>query len=220
MLGKDDDPSSVAVDLPKLDQRDLVVQEIEGVGARVTVSLSRLTAPGAYEGKLRVGGTERPLLIEVEPRVRLGIDPRRLYFQAASEAKVEADVTFTNLGNVALELPAEGALTLLQMGGFSGAIGRAATGEAAKGQRRIDALAEAAAEAVGGVVRIKIDGAGELGPGETRAVHLTLTLPDRLEPGRTYWGTWAVHNVNYVVRVEATASPQVSQARRTRKGAG
>jgi hypothetical protein len=215
----DEDASSVHVDLPKLEPGALVVQPVEGVGARVTVSVPRLTPPGAYEGTVRVGGHERPLVIEVEPRVSLGVDPRRLYFQAAAGAAVEADVTVTNLGNVPLELPREDSFTLFQSGGLSRALGRAFGSTPAKGERRLDDFVDAAAEAVGGVVALMLDGAGKLAPGEARPIHLGLTLPDGLHPGRIYWGTWALYHVNYVVRVEVTGSAPTPAPPRARKGA-
>ena len=109
--------------------------------------------------------------------------------------------------------------TLFQTGGLSRALGRAATSGQAKGERRLDVFADAAAEAVGGMVTVGLRDANALAPGEARSVHLDLALPDRVQPGRIYWGTWAVYNVNYVVRVEVTGSDE-PRPRRKRKGAG
>jgi hypothetical protein len=207
-------PLSVDLDVPALEPPEVAVQDLEEGAARLALSLPRKTPPGTYEGRARIGGEERPVVLEVEPRIQLHVDPRRLYFRAARGSTVEADLTVTNLGNVACEIRATDAFGLFDTGGLDRAIGRAFSAELAEGERRVDLLADSAAEGFGGLVRIKVaSGAGEIAPGGASSVHVAMTLPDRLEAGRLYWGTWRLYNVNYVVRVEVPA-----ETRRRREG--
>ena len=207
-------PLPVDLELPNVAQPEVTLQEGEGT-ARLTLSVAHTTPPGTYEGTVRVGDQEHPLILEVEPRVRLRIDPRRLHFKAAPGATREVDLVVTNLGNVASEIRSADAFGLFDTGGVDRAIGRAFSAEPAKGERRLDVIADAAAEGFGGLVRMRVEsGAGELAPGESRNVHVALVLPDRLEQGRQYWGTWTLYNVNYVVRIDvATAKPKRRAAR-------
>ena len=55
------------------------------------------------------------------------------------------------------------------------------------------------------MVRIKVDeGSGLVRPGESRALSIVLALPDRLQPGHTYWGTWSLEYLQYYVRIHVT----------------
>ena len=198
-------PLAVDFELTGVERPEVTVQDVEG-STQLTFSVARTTAPGTYEGTVRLGTEEHPLVLEVEPRVQLRIDPRRLHFAATAGETREVDLSVTNLGNVPCELRAADGFGLFDTGGLDRAIGRAFTNEPATGERRLDMIADAAAEGFGGLVRIKLEsGAGELAPGDTRDVHAVFALPDRLEQGRNYWGTWNLYNVNYVVRVDVTA---------------
>jgi hypothetical protein len=199
-------PLSVDAEVAQLAAPDVALQELHEGLARLTLSVSHTTPPGTYEGMVRVGDEEQAVVLEIEPRVQLRLDPRRLFFRAAPGTTVEADLTVTNLGNVPCELRAVDAFGLFDTGGLDRAIGRAFVSDLADGQRRVDVLADAAAEGWGGLVRIRVvSGAGDVEPGETRSIHVEMALSDKLESGRLYWGTWVLYNVNYVVRVEATA---------------
>jgi hypothetical protein len=207
-------PLPVDLEFANIAQPEVTLQETEGA-ARLTLSVAHTTPPGTYEGKVRVGDQEHPLILEVEPRVRLRVDPRRLHFEAAPGATREAELLVTNLGNVAREIRGVDAFGLFDTGGLDRAIGRAFAAEPPKGERRLDVIADAAAEGFGGLVRIKVEsGAGELAPGESRNVHLTLALPEGIEQGRQYWGTWTLYNVNYVVRVDVTTAKPKRRAAR------
>ena len=88
-------PLPVDLEFANIAQPEVTLQETEGA-ARLTLSLAHTTPPGTYEGKVRVGDQEHPLILEVEPRVRLRVDPRRLHFEAAPGATREADLLVTN----------------------------------------------------------------------------------------------------------------------------
>jgi hypothetical protein len=200
------DPSAIDVDLPQVASADATLQELDEGTARLSLAVARTTPPGTYEGTVRVGDEQQAVVLEVEPRVHLQVDPRRLYFRAAPGSTVEADLVVTNLGNVPCALPDVDAFGLFDTGGLDRAIGRAFSGEPADGERRLDVLVDAAAEGWGGLVRMKVAGGEtEIAAGEARAVQVALSIPEGLEPGRLYWGTWLLYNVNYVVRVEAIA---------------
>jgi len=134
--------------------------------------------------------------------------PDRLALTGAAGARIAAALTVANLGNVAVTVRAAYAIGLFEVGGVDRAIGRSFGGDAATGERRIDSLVDAMADAHGGAMRVKVDsGSGEIAPGAWRTLGVTFTLPARLRAGVTYWGTWPLDYARYYVRVtEETAT--------------
>jgi hypothetical protein len=169
---------------------------------RVMMQLPRDTPPGTYRGVLTLGGVERPIVAEVEPRVFLRAAPPSLELTGGPRQRVTATMVLMNRGNVAVEVGRAHAFSLFDEGGIECAIGRAAVARLRPGERRIDRFADALAEMHGGLVRMSVDpGKGPVQPGETRALRLSLTVPERLQPGHAYSGSWALHNFNYSVRI-------------------
>ncbi|MGH7504392.1 MAG: hypothetical protein ACRELX_02020 [Longimicrobiales bacterium] len=166
------------------------------------LTLPPRTPPGTYEAVIDVGGRERPVVIEVEPEIELQIVPDQLTLRAAPGEHATVDLTFANTGNVAVEIRRAYAFGIFAAGGLERALHRTYVDERAEGERRVDYLFDRLAEEHGGLVRIAIEeGSGELKPGDTREVRATFRLPERLARGRTYTGTWPLHDVRYYIRL-------------------
>ena len=169
--------------------------------------LPRSTPPGTYQATMTVGGAEREVEIVVDPEVFLRLFPERLILTAAAGARVSANLTLVNLGNVQVEVRGAYAFGLFDVGGVERAIARMVS--AKQGERRTDVFADALAEEHGGLVRMKVEsGEGVVPPGESRELNLTLQVPQNIRPDHTYWGTWPLYNVRYYVRVTGAAATQ------------
>jgi hypothetical protein len=165
------------------------------------LDVPRDTPPGSYEGTLEIGGETRSVVVDVEPEPFLRLVPPRLVLTAAAGARVPVELALVNLGNVAVEVRGAYAFGLFDVVGVERAIARTFVGEKTEGGSA-DRLVDALGEEHGGMVRARVEqGAGSVEPGETRALTVTLALPDRLRAGHTYWGTWPLDYLRYYVRV-------------------
>jgi hypothetical protein len=180
--------------------------------------LPRNTPPGDYEGRMRVGNREQSVLITVEPEIFLRLLPERLVFEARAGDRVPFELTMLNLGNVAVEIRGAYAFGVFEVAGAERAIAKMVTETPSEGRRRLDVLADAVADEHGGLVRVKVEsGGGELAPGETRDIRVTLHVPDRIHSGHTYWGTWPIHNMRYYVRISGQAGEPRTKASHERQ---
>jgi hypothetical protein len=169
------------------------------------LALPARTPPGTYEATAVVDGEEVPIVIDVEPEVELQASPDQLVLNAAPGERVERQLIIANAGNVPAELRKAYAFGIFASGGLERSLHRVYTEERPEGVRRIDMLADLLAEEHGGIVRVAVtEGAGDLEPGEARAVDLSFHLPADLRSGRTYTGVLAVHDLRYHVRIEVT----------------
>jgi hypothetical protein len=166
-------------------------------------SLPADVPPGAYGGVLQSNGTAREVQVEVDSAPRLHVVPEQLRIQAHPGDMVGADLTILNQGNVPVQIRAVQAVGIFQSGGIERALRRAYVLKLARGERRMDAIADGLAEAHGGLVRMKVDqGSGEIAPGEIRELHLILHVPRELEAGALYSGTWELPGLVYPVNVQ------------------
>ncbi|HEX2093437.1 MAG TPA: hypothetical protein VHG28_13615 [Longimicrobiaceae bacterium] len=169
---------------------------------RIYLQFPRSTPPGIYRGVLTLDGAEWPIVAEVEPQVFLQAAPPRLELVGRPRQRVTTECVVLNAGNAAVEIGRAHAIGVYDQGGVECAFGRAAVATLLRGERRIDRFADALAEMYGGLVRISVDaGKGPVQPGETRALRLSLTVPERLKPGHTYSGRWVLHRLRYPVRI-------------------
>lgn len=175
------------------------------------LALPARTPPGTYEATAVVDGEELPIVIDVEPEVELQASPDQLVLSGAPGERVERRLIIANAGNVAAELRKAYALGVFASGGLERSLHRVYTEERPEGVRRIDMLADLLAEEHGGIVRVAVsEGAGDLEPGEARAVDLTFHLPRDLRSGRTYTGVLSIHDLRYHVRIEVTGRNDTS----------
>ena len=173
--------------------------------AWLRLALPASTRPGEYRGTIRVGGREEKVVLDVEPRTRLRLSPRRQLLRGRAGERVDATVLVANLGNTDCVLPDVSAVGLFDVEGAERAIGRTFRSSDTDGGRILERLAEELEAGYGGLARVAVTAeAGELGPGEARELAVTFHLPDALRSDRVYEGAWSLPSVNYMVRVEVT----------------
>jgi hypothetical protein len=163
------------------------------------------------------------VVIEVEPEVELQLVPDQLALRAAPGDRPTVALTLVNAGNVPAAVRRTHAVGLFATGGVERALhrtyvelrgGPAGKGDDAGGEggpraraarpaeRPVDRLFELLGEEHGGLLRLTVEeGAGDVAPGERRELRVTLAVPDDLRRGRTYTGTWALHDLRYHVRL-------------------
>jgi hypothetical protein len=202
---------TVSLDLPKRAAAPggpFYAQPIDPPAGReswLSLSLPTTTLPGAYRGTIQVGDQIHIATFEVEPRLYLRLIPGSLVVRGQAGARVTAQLTLVNLGNVAFEVRRVHAFGVSELDGLERAFGQTFRARLSPGERRIDRFADALAEAHGGLVRVQIaKGAGSVAPGDSRELTAMFKLPDRMHSGRDYAGTWPLGHVRYGVQIDTT----------------
>lgn len=215
LVQRAEEPIGVTVKLPQkvADLAPLpVASEPAGGAALLRFALPDSTPPGTYEGAVQVGKERYPVVVDVEAYPQLLLSPPQLLLQAEPGVELEAHLSLLNVGNVPCDVGRSQTFGLFDVHGAERSIGAALRNRSAKGERRLDRFAEELATSHGGLVRVAVrEGSGTLPPGELRELKLTLRLPDGLEPGRTYSGTWPLHNLRYYVRIEVPGKARTAK---------
>ena len=186
-----------AAALPQRDHvlRRIVVRPGQWRDVPFSLTLPHDTAPGTYEARLQVEGEERDIVIHVTEEVAISIDPSEVVVPGRPGERVRKRVVFTNHGNVPQTVKSIGTVVLdeelVHCRALRGALED--VGDTMEGiddfiaalGRRYKKLYETL------VLRVQND-AIELAPGETKAVDLKITLPDKLDPRARYGGYAAI----------------------------
>jgi hypothetical protein len=203
---------------PSIEPLPVDVAPVAEGAAHLRLSLPPATPPGTYEGTMRAGDAAVPVSVEVESFPSLRLAPAQLNLEIQGGGQAEAHVTALNDGNVPVDIPSALAFGLFDVVGAERGI-RAAFGTTEQGNDRVAALADELAASHGGLTRVQVaDGAGELGPGEVRALLLRFRLSESVEPSRTYSGTLALYTLRYYVRVAVLPAADGATTRRRRAG--
>jgi hypothetical protein len=178
------------------------------------LKLPKVTPPGIYEGTVEVGGSQLAVVIEVEPRPRLRVIPRRLRLQGTAGAEVTTDINVVNVGNVALNIESEYTFCIFDPSGLNRAFYFALANDSLQAEKRVSRLMDKLAESHGGLARVRVEGgAGEIPVGDARNLQLTFILPERMRPGLIYSG--ALKLFNHGIPVEVTDVGSQSSAAQT-----
>src|SRR5437762_179136 len=97
--------ASCAVNLPGVAVRRARIRELDPARPgflELRIKLPVSTPPGTYQGKVQVGDKELPIVVDVEPRPRLRLFPRRLRGTVAPGSVLNANLTIANIGNDAV----------------------------------------------------------------------------------------------------------------------
>ncbi len=171
--------------------------------AVLSFRLPRSTRPGTYEGVAEMGGRRVPIVVEVDPEPNWRITPPRLVLRAGPRAKISTELLFQNLGNVDFTVEGKYHFCIFDNSGFDQAAFHSLAEDPSAGEKRIDRFMDELAKSHGGLVRVIVTaGSGRLAAGEERELHADLHFPDRLRPGRTYFGTWRISKASYAVEIE------------------
>jgi len=167
------------------------------------LNLPRDTPPGVYEGKVRIGDREQQVTVEIEPRTVLRLFPKSLHLAVGPKERVDAELTVVNEGNVPATIPAVDAFWLLHEDGVDRVLGLVfeASRQSESRGKRIDRVLDAVDEQYGGNVRLRIEGAGAIEPGESRTLQVHFVFPERLQGGQCYIGMWHLCNLRWPLHV-------------------
>ena len=167
--------------------------------------LPKSTRPGSYEGSAEVGGDQIPVVIDVEARSRLRFYPPRVALHGAPGARLRAELTVLNLGNVDATFEPESTFCIFDNRGVDRAFFEALTERELDGKRRIDRVMDELAESHGGLVRaVVLEGAGSLSPEEAREVIVEFQFSHKMRSGQTYRGAWVISESSVEVEIKAT----------------
>ena len=161
----------------------------------VALSLDPRTPPGSYEGRLEVAGEQRDVVVHVTEVVALSIEPGQVVVPARPGAKVEKRVVLTNEGNVPVSVKSIGAVVLDEELAHCRAL-RGALEDVGGTMEKLDDFVVALGRRYHRiyetlVLRVRNE-ASTLAPGETRALDLKITVPEKLEPRSRYSGYAAI----------------------------
>ena len=171
--------------------------------SRLHLRLPRSMPPGTYQGTMEIEDQTQALVVEVEPRKRISMYPKRATISGQAGGRADLRLTLINLGNVPLPVPRAAGFGLFHKQGMDLAVGRTFQQKQLRDERRVDRFMEALYEGYGGVVKLRVQkGSGILKPGESRDVTIVFQIPSQVLPGNTYWGLWSIHDYNYKIEIE------------------
>lgn len=175
---------------------------------RARLRLDPTTPPGTYAATVRSGEGETEAEIQILESPRGQMTPRRLELRGRSGETLERTVLCENRGNVPFELPSATRVAVEEESWLGGAAVTALRSFEGEGfQELMDAVVGRAAETLPGPLEIRFEHDGETGcsPGESRVLHLQLTLPEDLRLGRRYRGALDVGPARLRLLIECTA---------------
>jgi hypothetical protein len=170
---------------------------------------------GHFRGRLATLGESLEAEVEVLGKARARPYPTRLELETRGESEVTVDLL--NTGNVDLQVAEAYAIPLEASGTLGRAIVAGITTKE-RGVQRWGAAADSIAASQAGVARVAVrDGAGPIPPGQSRRVVAVVRLPDELEAGVTYVGSWRLDGRNVPLRVTVPGEQPAPRARASRE---
>lgn len=189
------DASMTAISGDALALRRIVVRAGQSRPVAVDLALDPRTPPGTYHAALDVDGEQRPVVMHVTEDVALTMAPSEIVLDGRPGEKVQRRVVITNDGNVPLAVNTIGAVVLDEDLVHCRAL-RGALADVGDTMKSLDEFAVALGRRYHDlydtrVLRVQND-AVTIAPGETLALALTITLPEKLEPRSRYTGFAAI----------------------------
>ncbi len=208
---------SVACELPEGlgEQVRTLTAPVGADWTTVRLLLPPSTPAGEYRAEVTWRDGSLPGVVVVRGDERLQAVPDDLAVRARAGESATASVVLHNGGNVGVDVRKVYVVPLEE----SEALDRAIIAGLTTDRQAVDRFGVAADSLAGsqaGVARTVVtQGAGPLGPGETRQVDLELRMPEGLEAGTPYSGTWTVGRLDVPVEVEVPPPAEESRPRRT-----
>jgi hypothetical protein len=189
------------------DTLDVAVQrDVDPRIIRATVPVE--TPPGAYQGTLTGGASERAVVLDVEPSPSLRVVPEQMRIDAKPGETVHRTLNVLNGGNVPVPMRRVQAFGVFMAGGVERALRRGYVRTLAKDQRRVDVIADNLADAHGGLVRMTItSGADSIAPGALEPLEVDVKIPTGLTAGAVYGGNWELPGLVYPVVITVPGEP-------------
>lgn len=167
---------------------------------------------GHFRGRLATLGESLEAEVEVLGKARARPYPTRLELETRGETEVTVDLL--NTGNVDLQVAEAYAIPLEASGTLGRAIVAGITTKE-RGVQRWGAAADSIAASQAGVARVAVrDGAGPIPPGQSQRIVAVVRLPEELEAGVTYVGSWRLDGRNLPLHVTVPGEQPRARARR------
>ncbi|HEY2594952.1 MAG TPA: hypothetical protein VGK33_13735 [Chloroflexota bacterium] len=184
-------------------------------GGRMRLRLDATTAPGRYEGEVRMGDITRTIVIEVLPETKLDVRPSPVVVDASQGRDQPVTARFENRGNVPLHIDAAGTYPLFR---------EIAGGAEHVGPEAVSPLGGLLEQLIGRTPNLAPDGEAELAspngplslaPGESSFATLALKLPEGMSPTDRYHVFAPLYASDLHIVIVTAAKP-----RRVRKPGG
>jgi hypothetical protein len=175
--------------------RRIVVRAGQARPVPIALALDPTTPPGTYEAELDVNGEMRSVVMHVTEDATFSIAPQELVIPSRPGDKVEKQVVFSNGGNVPLSVKSIGTVVLDEELAHCRAL-RGALADVGETMKNLDDFVVALGRryrAIYETLALKVQNEKvTIAPGETRALTLTITVPEKLEPRSRYTGHAAI----------------------------
>jgi hypothetical protein len=175
--------------------RRIVVRPGQSRPVPIALALDPTTPPGTYQAELDVEGELRTVVMHVTEDATFSITPDELVLPNHGGEKVQKQVVFTNHGNVPLPVRTIGTVVLDEELAHCRAL-RGALDEVGDTMKNLDDFLVALGKrykAIYATLVLKVQNEKvTVAPGETRAIDLTITLPEKLEARSRYTGYAAI----------------------------
>ncbi|HML14662.1 MAG TPA: hypothetical protein VK456_15250 [Xanthobacteraceae bacterium] len=194
-------PASLSSDGQSTSVRAQIARWREGAG-EVRLSLPERTPPGEYAAQLEMNGEAQPVALRVEPSPRLRAIPAEAVLEARPGAAAEQTVTLSNEGNVAVRLPAASAVCLHDDNAWGDAFASTCRLESDDPQKLFNHFILALRKGYGGMLKLRIDQAGDIPPQMERTLTIRARLSEDLLPGHSYGGEVPLGPLLYSIAVK------------------
>lgn len=166
------------------------------------------TPPGTYESSLLVGGEERKIKMIVQSHMQVSVYPDSFSFIGAEPGKTHsAQITLTNTGNLSFTIPDVKHVAALDMDLICRAFGFALRSKGGEGYHAtMDELAKNVNRYLPDWASAHIEEAGQtLQPGETKIIHLNITMPKNTDAAKDYTGNMRFWNksISYEIKSQS-----------------
>jgi hypothetical protein len=184
---------------PQLVMRRIIMRPGQARPIPVSLTLPSHTPPGTYYAQLDINGQQRTVVMHVTEEVSLTIDPEEIVLPHAPGEKIRKRVIFTNDGNTPVNIRSLGTVILDDELLHCRAL-RAALVEAGDTTEGVDdffvVLARRYKKLLETLILKVQNQAVTLEPGDTQAIELTITLPEKLDARTRYSGIAAISTSN------------------------
>lgn len=170
----------------------------------LALTLDPRTPPGTYQAALDIDGQQRSVVVHVTEDVALSLSPDEIVLPGRAGEKFQKRVVFTNDGNVPVYVKTLGAVVLEDDAAHCRAL-RGALQDVGDTMKNLDDFAVALGRRYRAIydtiaLRVQNDEA-TIAPGETQAIDLTITLPEKLDKRARYAGTAAISTSTLTFKV-------------------
>ena len=179
--------------------RRIVVRAGQSRPVPIALSLDPTTPPGTYHAQLEIEGEQRSVVLHVIEDVSLELAPQEIVLPSRPGEKIEKQVVFSNTGNVPVSVKTIGTVVLDAELAHCRAL-RGALADVGDTLKSLDDFVVALGKrykAIYETLALKVQHDKlTVAPGETQAVALTITTPDKLDPRSRYTGYAAISTSN------------------------